>query len=700
MKHFVPDIPTTAQARIERLERQLKRERELRREAEAIAESGLRKLYDSRQRLALLQRVTDGANSADDIREALYFAVREICTEMHWDFGNAYLVEPGRSGVSACDCWFAADAALFHEFVEVSRNARFGAGKGLPGRVLATGTPEWIDDARFEDGCARREVVIACGMVSACAFPIMVGTDVAAIIEFFAREKVQAKDDLITFMGQIGTQLGRVAERERARAALMHDALHDSLTGLPNRALMRERSQAAFERLPTDRTGLAMLVIDLDGFKAINDKYGHHAGDSMLVSVAARFSEAIDTCSDSSTQATLSRTGGDEFVVLLDGFDNDNLPQIVATALHDSLADPQHGSFDGTNLGASIGIACSGPEYEDVDKILRDADLAMYEAKAQGRGGTVVFTPDLGMDVRNRMELEREIREALREGQFVLYYQPILNFASPTAIRGYEALIRWHHPTRGLVEPSTFIPAAEESGLIMYIGEWVMREACSAMVRLHEQLTAEGCAAEHLPFVAINIAPQQFLQHNFAQQVRRVLLDTGIAPTAVKLEVTEGVAIIDSDRTRALLDQFRGWGVQTGLDDFGTGYSSLSYLQNLPFDALKIDRSFIASLGDDKSRSIVRAILDLANSLDLHVIAEGVETAEQSAMLDSMGCQFGQGFLFGRPLDEATAFAAFRHPIPLPAEPVRLPAPRATAQIAPAALRRASSASSRPSSLP
>jgi diguanylate cyclase (GGDEF)-like protein len=701
VKHFVPEIPSTALARIRRLERQLELERELRREAEAIAETGLRKLYDSRQRLALLQRITDGANSADDIREALYFAVREICREMRWDFGNAYLVEPGGGEVAACDCWFAADAELFHDFVEVSRNARFRKGQGLPGRVLASGMPQWIDDARFEAWFVRRRLAMACGMVSACAFPIMVGTDVVAIIEFFARNLVLAKDDVVAFMGQIGTQLGRVAERERARAALMHDALHDSLTGLPNRALMRERSQAAFERLPADLSGLAMLVIDLDGFKAINDKYGHHAGDSMLVSVAARFSEAIAACADASgAHATLSRTGGDEFVVLLDGYEQVDLPQRVAAALHASLADPQHGSFDGTNLGASIGIACSDSDYHEVDKILRDADLAMYEAKAQGRGGTVIFTPDLGLTVRNRMELEREIREALRERQFVLYYQPILSFCSPATIRGYEALIRWHHPTRGLIEPSTFIPAAEESGLIMYIGEWVMREACTAMVRLHHQLAANGCAPEHMPFVAINIAPQQFLQHNFAQQVRRVLIDTGIAPTAVKLEVTEGVAIIDADRTRTLLDQFRSWGVQTGLDDFGTGYSSLSYLQNLPFDALKIDRSFIASLGDDKSRSIVRAILDLANSLDLHVIAEGVETAEQSAMLDSMGCEFGQGYLFGRPLDESTAFAAFRHPVPIPAVSVRSPVVRPPLQIAPAAVRRASSAGSRPSNPP
>lgn len=690
VKHFAAEIPSPAQARIRSLERQLQREREARLEAETIAEIGLRTLYASRQRLALLQRITDGANRADNIRVALDFAVREICVELGWDFGNAYLVEPGGGEAVAFDCWFTEDPERLESFIEASRGACFRKGDGLPGRVLASGVPQWIDDARIQPWFLRRQVAIASGMISACAFPIMIGNEAVAVIEFFARKLLIDRDEVVAFMGQIGTQLGRVAERDRARAALLHDALHDSLTGLPNRALLRERCQTAFERLPSDHGGLAMLVIDLDGFKAINDKYGHHAGDSMLVSVAARFSEAIGTCAGSAgAHATLSRTGGDEFVVLLDAFAQADLPQNIAASLHASLADPQHGSFDGTNLGASIGIACSGPHYDDVDKILRDADLAMYEAKAQGRSGTITFTADLGLTVRNRMKLEREIRDALRDRQFVLYYQPILSFSEPSRTRGFEALIRWHHPTRGLVEPGTFIPAAEESGLIMLIGEWVLREACTAMARLHHHLAAIGCDPEQLPFVSINIAPQQFLQPNFAQQVRRVLIDTGIAPTAVKLEVTEGVAIIDADRTRALLDQFRSWGVQTGLDDFGTGYSSLSYLQNLPFDSLKIDRSFIASLGDDKSRNIVRAILDLANSLQLDVVAEGVETAEQSAMLDGMGCQFGQGFLFGRPHDEATAFAAFRPPVT-----------GAGVQIAPAAVNRASSASSSPSSPP
>jgi EAL domain-containing protein (putative c-di-GMP-specific phosphodiesterase class I) len=224
-------------------------------------------------------------------------------------------------------------------------------------------------------------------------------------------------------------------------------------------------------------------------------------------------------------------------------------------------------------------------------------------------------------------------------------------------LRGYEALIRWNHPTRGLVEPGRFIPAAEAGGLSVFIGDWVLRQACSAMARLHARLASEGIPPCELPYISINIAPQQFLQPTFSAHVQRVLLETGVSPECVRLEVTEGVAIIDPDQTRAVLEKVRGWGVKTSLDDFGTGYSSLSYLQNLPFDTLKIDRSFIASMDEPKSRKIIRAILDLASNLNLSVVAEGIETPDQGASLHEMGCEFGQGFHLGRPLDEASAFA-------------------------------------------
>ncbi len=440
------------------------------------------------------------------------------------------------------------------------------------------------------------------------------------------------------------------------------------MTGLPNRTLLDERSRAAFERLPESREGLAVLVIDLDGFKAINDKYGHHAGDIVLIETARRFDSVITARmggrrrgDQASWRATLARVGGDEFVVVLDALPDPAIAMDLSGALIDALKAPILVADEYVNVGLSIGIAHSGRSYCSVEQLRQDADLAMYEAKSGGHGGVVTFSESLGNERRNRMALESELRDAIREKQFTLYYQPIFALGKAGTntgkLRGFEALIRWNHPDRGLVEPGRFIPAAEAGGLIVFIGDWVLRQACNAMARLHAEMTAQGLDPGELPYISINIAPQQFLQPTFSAHVQRVLLETGVPPELVRLEVTEGVAIIDPDQTRQVLEQVRSWGVKTSLDDFGTGYSSLSYLQNLPFDTLKIDRSFIASMDDPKSRKIIRAILDLASNLNLSVVAEGIETMEQGASLREMGCEYGQGYHLGRPLDEASAFA-------------------------------------------
>ncbi len=640
------------------LRRQLDRERKARIEAEAIAERGLRELYESQVRLALLQRITDYANQSNDFASVLDLALKEICSHLGWDFGNSYIITEDRSAVTACDTWYAANPDRLFDFVEASRGMRFLPGEGLPGRVLRDEHPHWIDSFPDETWFCRRKEALACGLVSACAFPILIGDGVVAVLEFCSRKPMVDKDNILLTITQAGTQLARVVERERARAALLHDALHDAMTGLPNRVLLGERSRSAFERLPPDRIGLAVMVIDLDGFKAINDKYGHHAGDELLVAVAERFEAAIETLQGADIKAnpawhaTLARVGGDEFVVLLDPLPDQLVPARLAAAMLEALREPVRHDGDRLSVGASIGIAHSEAHYEDVEQIRRDADLAMYEAKAGGRGGIVTFTEELGSEARNRMTLERELRDAIREHQFVLHYQPIFALDGNRELRGFEALIRWNHPERGLIEPGAFIPLAEASGLIVFIGDWVLRQACAAIARLHE-----GLRGSEPPFVSINIAPQQFLQPNFAQSVQRVLVETGVPPECLRLEVTEGVAIIDAERTRQVLEDVRASGVRTSLDDFGTGYSSLSYLQNLPFDTLKIDRSFIASMDDPKSRNIIRAILDLAENLNLSVVAEGIESPEQGAALVEMGCQFGQGYYLGMPLNESEAFA-------------------------------------------
>ena len=653
VKHSVFRIAEGEDERISRLERQVTREREARLAAEAIAEKGLRDLYNSQRRLALLQRITERANSADDIQAALSFALREICAEMDWDFGNAYLVPMDGSAAIACDCWHLSDPHQLAPFVEASRHIRFERGIGLPGRVLTDTRAHWVADVREDANFLRHGVAIDCRVVAGCAFPIMAGSDVVAIYEFFSRRTMIPDDGMVETITQIGIQLGRVVERVRSREALLHDALHDALTGLPNRVLLSHRAQAAFKRLPSSGNGLAVLVIDLNGFKAVNDQHGHHLGDNVLVAVTQRLSESLDKClaiERGNLQITLARSGGDEFVVLLDGIADRSVPAQFADALHAALQTPFFLAGNEIIIGASIGIAKSGSAYTDIGQIMRDADLAMYEAKAGKRGNTVKFTPALGNRVRNRMALEQEIREAVSDEQFVLYYQPIVDLGSGR-LEGYEALVRWLHPQRGLIPPDDFIPIAEETGLIVFLGEWVLREACAAMARLHL-----GRTTAHLPSIAVNIAPMQFLQPNFVPQLQRILIETGAPGSCLKLEVTEGVAIIDAERTRLILEQCRAIGVRTGLDDFGTGYSSLSYLHSLPFDTLKIDRSFIAALDQPKGLNIVRAILDLAKKLGLGVVAEGIETNKQSRMLEAWGCNSGQGYLLGRPQPEGQAF--------------------------------------------
>ena len=667
MKHEAIPLALDQAGALERLERLVQREREGRLQAEAIAERGLRELYDSQVRLALLQRITDCANRSNDFSDAIDEVLKEICEHMSWAFGTAYRVDGGGTAVS-CDAWFTAEPAPLFPLVEVTRERTFAHGEGLPGRVLRDGHPHWIDEAELATSFCRRVQAATCGIRSACGFPVMVGEEIVCVMEFFSRTAMIDKDAILLTVTQAATQLARVIERERARAALLHDALHDAMTGLPNRTLLDERSRAAFERLPESREGLAVLVIDLDGFKAINDKYGHHAGDIVLIETARRFDGVITArvggrrrSDQPSWRATLARVGGDEFVVVLDALPDQVIARDLSGALIDALKAPIQVADEFVNVGLSIGIAHSGTGYVSVEQLRQDADLAMYEAKAGGHGGVVTFSEALGSERRNRMALENELRDAIREKQFTLYYQPIFALGTrpdeAERLRGFEALIRWNHPDRGLVEPGRFIPAAEAGGLIVFIGDWVLRQACNAMARLHADLSARGLKPNELPYISINIAPQQFLQPTFSSHVQRVLLETGVPPELVRLEVTEGVAIIDPDQTRQVLEQVRSWGVKTSLDDFGTGYSSLSYLQNLPFDTLKIDRSFIASMDDPKSRKIIRAILDLASNLNLSVVAEGIETFEQGASLREMGCEFGQGFHLGRPLDETSAFA-------------------------------------------
>ena len=423
-----------------------------------------------------------------------------------------------------------------------------------------------------------------------------------------------------------------VTEQRRSEAKIAHMALHDALTGLPNRALLNERLEHALVRT---RRGdvIAAHILDLDHFKHVNDTLGHAVGDKLLQMVSQRL-QALVRDTD-----TIARMGGDEFaivqVVLSQVADATALAQRVIAAISEPYDIDGHLVVTGT----SIGIAVAPMDGTSADQLMKNADLALYRAKADGRGTFRFFEPGMDAQVQERRELEQDLRKALAIGQFELHYQPIVDLASDK-INAFEALIRWHHPEKGTVPPAKFIPLAEETGLIVPIGEWVIKQACAIAAQWPDDVK-----------IAVNLSPAQLRNAGLLQVIVSTLATSGLAPSRLELEITETVLLQDSEATLTTLYQLRELGVHIAMDDFGTGYSSLSHLQRFPFDKIKIDRSFINNITDNASSlNIVRAVAALAGSLGVAATAEGVENQEQLDAIRSEGCTEMQGFLLSKPI--------------------------------------------------
>jgi diguanylate cyclase (GGDEF)-like protein len=418
---------------------------------------------------------------------------------------------------------------------------------------------------------------------------------------------------------------------ERANAQLEHAATHDPLTGLPNRLLLADRLAQATAQSERYSRHFAVLVVDLDRFKAINDSLGHIAGDEMLTEVARRLNGLLRKAD------TLARLGGDEFVLVLNEIAGPRDAESVASKVLAKLAVAVTLSGIEVQISASIGISIFPEDGSDADMLLQHADAAMYHAKKNGRSSFQFFAPVMNVFARERLELESGLRRALVQNEFELHYQPKVDVSSGR-IDSAEALIRWRHPKRGLTAPSGFIPIAEETGLIVPIGEWVLREAC-------RQARAWQISGSKPLRIAVNLSAQQFKQKNLVATVREALQAAELQPAYLELELTESAVMQDPESSIQVLRQLSGLGVRVSVDDFGTGYSSLSYLRRLPLDKLKIDRSFIREVVASRDDAeIVRAIVSLAHSLHLKVIAEGVETAEQLSFLRGLGCDQYQGF--------------------------------------------------------
>jgi diguanylate cyclase (GGDEF)-like protein/PAS domain S-box-containing protein len=441
-------------------------------------------------------------------------------------------------------------------------------------------------------------------------------------------------------------QFQDITEKREAERRIAHDALHDALTGLPNRMLFVDRVQIAFRRAKRGfGVDFAVCYLDLDRFNLVNETFGHEAGDKLLLEFAERIRTALGT-SD-----TVARLGGDEFALLLEDISGEDAVADILERIRGEIARPFEVDSRSIYFTASFGVAPWAADYDSPDEMLRDADTALDRAKRHGRNRYEFFSVEMRESTIQHLQNETDLREAVYSNQFRAFYQPIVNIESGT-LAGFEALIRWDHPSRGLVSPSGFIATAEETGLIFPIGEWMLRESCC---QLSDWRHRNSDALDI--WVSVNVSAKQFMAVDLVALVKDVLAKSGLPAELLKLELTETAMAENIDHVVEVMERLKAIGVRLSIDDFGTGYSSLSNLHRLPLDSLKIDRAFVSQLTKGGGDEIVRTIIELGRTLDLELIAEGVEDPGQLESLRLLGCQMGQGYIYSRPLEAAAAEA-------------------------------------------
>jgi len=655
----------SAEARCALLERQLARERQIRVDAEAIAERGLREAYLTNQRFVLLCTIANAANQSTDPIDTLRVAIAEICAANEWAFGNV-LLRQGNDGderLEACGIWHAQNPDQMFAFAERSSRMVVWPCASTPGRLLIDRTTAWTRDVQVVSGSGRSKEARACNLRSSVSVPVLMGDRIVAAMEFFNHNANEPDPQLLETLHQIGVQIGRVFKRQANAQKLLRNAMRDPLTDLPNRALFEARLEDTFARHAGGGKSMTSLIyIDLDGFKLVNDALGHMAGDQLLVEMADRLRQMVDAYATTPypgapDSVMIARMGGDEFTILIEGEDHRQVATDIAADIHACLRPSYFIETNEVRCAGSVGIAHDDGSYAVAADLMRDADVAMYDAKLRGAGQTTTFNQTMRETAVARLQLEAELRLALEAHAFTLHYQPIIDISAGTIV-GFEALLRWQ---RGdvLVLPRDFLPVAEETGLMNVLGAWVLREACQAAARWRHDY------ADLPPFyISINVAPCQFLQPNFVDQVRDIICATNVDPRTLVIELTENAAITNRKRTARVLEELRAMGIRLSLDDFGTGYSSFSHLQTLPFDSIKIDRSFLTAGQSNISWSIINAMLSIADAMDMNVIAEGIETQSQLDRLADVGCTFGQGFLYEKAITADCALEMLRAPTP------------------------------------
>ncbi len=589
-------------------------------------------------RQAMEHRVTRLLSEAEAPEEVMPEIIQTICETFGFACGARWNWVESEQAIVCAETWSKASAEIT-EFLVLGRQFKIASRTlgGLLRRVWDSGEATWITDVVQDASFRRAPLAAKAGLHGAFAFPIRFGNDILGVMEFYSRGSRQPDEVLVQSTRSIGSQIGQFMARRQAEERVLRLAHYDELTGLPNRNMFNQQLTRALAQARRNDKALAIMFIDLDRFKNINDTLGHEAGDRVLKEIAGRLRGCLREVD------TVGRLGGDEFVVLIEEVPQSAQVAVVAQKILAAVAKPFLLDAQEFHISASIGISTYPADSKDMQSLLKNADISMYRAKEQGKNNYQFYSAQMNVHTHARLAMESDLRCALQGQEFLLHYQPKVDIRSGR-IAGVEALVRWQQPAKGLIPPAQFIPLAEETGLIVPIGEWVLNAACAQNKSWQDQ----GL----LPLrMAVNLSARQFSQENLVQDVARILGETGMAPAALELEITESMVMSNPQDAVRLLGKLKDLGIYLSIDDFGTGYSSLSYLKRFPIDSVKIDGSFVRDLpGDADDAAITEAIIAMAHSLKLKVIAESVETEEQLRFLRKHGCDEMQGYFFSKPV--------------------------------------------------